>query len=169
MSCSRPSAAAQPNAIAVSGPDETLTYGQLERRANQLAHRLRALGVDRDQLVGLCLERSVALVVGALGILKAGCAYVALDPSHPRERLAFMLGDSRAKVLVTNGQMATQLEDVEATVVALDAGRADARPRADNGAGGQRTRRRPRIRDLHLGLDGRSEGRRWSSTQACAT
>jgi amino acid adenylation domain-containing protein len=116
-------AAAQPNAIAVSGPDETLTYGQLERRANQLAHRLRALGVDRDQLVGLCLERSAALVVGALGILKAGCAYVALDPSHPQERLGFMLRDSRAEVLVANGPMATQLEDVGATVVGLDVGR----------------------------------------------
>src|ERR1700730_3837448 len=69
-------AAARPHAIAVSGPDETLTYGQLERRANQLAHRLRALGVDRHRLVGLCMERSAGLVVGALGILKAGCAYV---------------------------------------------------------------------------------------------
>jgi amino acid adenylation domain-containing protein len=116
-------AAAQPNAIAVSGPDETLTYGQLERRANQLAHRLRALGVDRDRPVGLCLERSAALVVGAVGILKAGGAYVALDPSHPQERLGFMLRDSGADVLVSSGPVAAQLDTAEAAVVALDEGR----------------------------------------------
>jgi amino acid adenylation domain-containing protein len=117
-------AAAAPNAIAVSGPDETLTYGQLERRANQLAHRLRALGVDRDRPVGLCLERSAALVVGAVGILKAECAYLALDPSHPQERLGFMLGDSGADVLVTSGPVAARLDSGE-TVVALDADRAE--------------------------------------------
>jgi amino acid adenylation domain-containing protein len=118
-------AAAAPNAIAVSGPDETLTYGQLERRANQLAQRLRALGVDRDRPVGLCLERSAALVVGAVGILKAGCAYLALDPSHPQERLDFMLGDSGVDVLVTNGPVAGRLDTAQATLVALDADRAD--------------------------------------------
>jgi amino acid adenylation domain-containing protein len=134
-------AAARPSAIAVSGPDETLTYGQLERRANQLAHRLRALGVDSDRLVGLCMERSAGLVVGALGILKAGCAYVALDPSHPKERLGFMLRDSRAKVLVTGGPVAAQLDTVEAAVVALDTGRAEldleptAAPAASHAAG----------------------------------
>jgi amino acid adenylation domain-containing protein len=118
-------AAAQPNVIAVSGPDETLTYGQLERRANQLAHRLRALDVDRYPLVGLCLERSAALVVGAVAILKAGCAYVALDPSHPRERLGFMLRDSGAGVLVTSGPVGARLGTAEAGVVALDAGGAE--------------------------------------------
>jgi amino acid adenylation domain-containing protein len=130
-------AAARPSAIAVSGPDETLTYGQLERRANQLAHRLRALGVDSDRLVGLCVERSAGLVVGALGILKAGCAYVALDPSHPKERLGFMLRDSRAKVLVTGGPVAAQLGTLGAAVVALDTGRAelDLEPTAAPAAG----------------------------------
>jgi amino acid adenylation domain-containing protein len=118
-------AATQPDAIAVSGADETLTYGELERRANQLAHRLRALGVDRDRPAGLCLERSAALVVGALGILKTGSAYVALDPSHPKERLGFMLRDSRANVLVTSGTVAAELDTVETAVVALDTGRAE--------------------------------------------
>ena len=134
-------AVARPDAIAVSAPDETLTYGQLERRANQLAHRLRALGVDSDRLVGLCVERSAGLVVGALGILKAGCAYVALDPSHPKERLGFMLRDSRAEVLVTGGAVAARLDTLEAAVVALDTGRAEldleptGAPAADHPAG----------------------------------
>ncbi len=133
-------AIARPDAIAVSGPDATLTYGQLERRANQLAHRLRALGVDRERPVGLCLERSAALVVGALGILEAGGAYVALDPSHPEQRLGFMLADCGADVLVTSRAVAAQLDAAEATVVALDADRAEldleptVAPAAANGA-----------------------------------
>lgn len=130
-------AAAQPDAVAVSGPDETLTYGQLERRANQLAHRLLALGVDRHRAVGLCLERSAALIIGALGILKAGCAYVALDPSHPHERLGFMLRDSGARALVTSGPVAPQLDTAETAVVALDSGRTelDLEPTVELGSG----------------------------------
>jgi amino acid adenylation domain-containing protein len=118
-------AAAQPDAVAVSAPDETLTYGQLERRANQLAHRLLALGVDRHRAVGLCLERSAALIIGALGILKAGSAYIALDPSHPRERLEFMLRDSGTRALVTCGAVAAQLDTAETAVIALDSGRTE--------------------------------------------
>jgi amino acid adenylation domain-containing protein len=116
-------AAAAPDAIAVSAPDDTLTYGQLERRANQLAQRLRSMGVDRDRPVGLCLERSAALVVGAVGILKAGCAYLALDPSHPDRRLAFMLEDSGVDMLVTNGPAAIRLGAAQARLVDLDADR----------------------------------------------
>jgi amino acid adenylation domain-containing protein len=114
-------AAAQPDAIAVSGPDETLTYGQLERRANRLAHRLHTLEIDRDRTVGLCVERSAALIVGALGILKAGCAYVAMDPSHPPERLGFMLRDSCASALITSDSVAAQVDTAGAAVIALDA------------------------------------------------
>ena len=116
-------AAAAPDAIAVSAPDDTLTYGQLERRANQLAQCLRSVGVDRDRPVGLCLERSAALVVGAVGILKAGCAYLALDPSHPDRRLAFMLEDSGVDMLVTNDPAATRLGATQARLVDLDADR----------------------------------------------
>jgi amino acid adenylation domain-containing protein len=118
-------AAAHPEAVAVSGPDEMLTYGELERRANQLANHLRTLGLDRGRVVGLCLERSAALIVGALGILKAGCAYVALDPNHPEERLGFMLRDSGADVFVSSGPVAAKLDTGEAVVVALDTGRAE--------------------------------------------
>src|SRR5262249_7982371 len=83
-----------PEATAVIFEEEQLTYRELNRRANQLAHHLRALGVGPEVLVGICMERSVEMVVGLLGILKAGGAYVPLDPAYPKERLAFILKDA---------------------------------------------------------------------------
>src|SRR5262249_6070790 len=79
------------DAVAVVFENQQLTYRDLNERANQLAHHLRALGVGPDVLVGVCMERSLEMVVGLIGILKAGGAYVPLDPSHPKERLGFML------------------------------------------------------------------------------
>ena len=97
--------------------EEQLTYDQLNRRANQLAYSLRQKGVGPDVLVGLYLERSLQMVVGLLGILKAGGTYVPLDPTLPRERLQGMLEDSGARLLVTQGD----LPDLEgATVLRLD-------------------------------------------------
>ncbi|MBV8942812.1 MAG: amino acid adenylation domain-containing protein, partial [Solirubrobacterales bacterium] len=125
-------AATQPHALAVSGPDAALTYGQLGRRADQLARRLRALGVDRESPVGLCLERSAALIVGALGILRAGGAYVALDPGHPRERLGFMLRDCGADVLVTSGSAAAELDTGQMAVVTVDAACAEREPELES-------------------------------------
>ncbi|MCC7416299.1 MAG: amino acid adenylation domain-containing protein [Acidobacteria bacterium] len=94
-------AASAPAAPAVQGDDGALTYGELDRRANQLAARLRARGVAAGMRVGLCLERSAALVVGVLGILKAGGAYVPLDPASPPERLRFVLADAGVRIVVT--------------------------------------------------------------------
>jgi amino acid adenylation domain-containing protein len=113
-------AAAKPDLLAVVAADGRLSYGELDQRANRLANRLRALGVGRDTLVGLCMPRSAALVAGALGILKAGGAYVALDPSYPPERLAFMLRDAQVSVLVTNSSQATRLGNDATTLVLLD-------------------------------------------------
>jgi amino acid adenylation domain-containing protein len=93
-------AAASPDAVAVTCEGATLTYGELNRRANRLAHRLRRRGVGPESLVGLNLERSLDLVVGVLGILKAGAAYLPLDPDYPKERLAFMVEDAGARVVV---------------------------------------------------------------------
>ena len=87
-------AARTPEAVAVVFEEQQLTYGQLEERANRLAHHLRGLGVGPEVVVGLCVERSLQMVVGLLGILKAGGAYLPLDPGYPPERLAFMLEDS---------------------------------------------------------------------------
>jgi amino acid adenylation domain-containing protein len=90
-----------PDALALASDRQSLTYGELERHANRLAHHLRKLGVGPEVLVGLCLERSPQMVVAALAILKAGGAYIPLDPDYPAERLRFMLDDARASVLIT--------------------------------------------------------------------
>ncbi len=89
-----------PDAVAVIFADQRLTYRDLNGRANQLAHHLRARGVGPEVLVGLCVERSFEMMVGLLGILKAGGAYLPLDPSYPKERLAFMLADSCVSTLL---------------------------------------------------------------------
>lgn len=98
-----------PEAIAVVFEEQSLTYRELERRANQLAQHLRKLGVGQETLVGLCVERSLEMMVGLLGILKAGAAYVPMDPGFPADRLAFMLEDAQAPVLVTQEHLALRL------------------------------------------------------------
>src|SRR5439155_9487139 len=110
-----------PDAIAVVCEDAQLTYHELNRRANQLAHHLHALGVGPEVLVGLCAERSLEMVIGLLGILKAGAAYVPLDPAYPPERLAFMLEDAQVSVLLTQEQLLSRLPTSEARVLCLDA------------------------------------------------
>jgi non-ribosomal peptide synthetase component F len=109
-----------PDATAVIFKGKKLTYRQLNARANQLAHRLRGLGVGPDVLVGICVERSIEMMVGLLAILKAGGAYVPLDPNYPRERLAYMLTDSNAQVILTQQRLVNDLPKHSATVVRLD-------------------------------------------------
>ncbi|KRP71473.1 pyoverdine sidechain peptide synthetase [Pseudomonas paralactis] len=102
-------ALAQPEAPALCLHDLTLSYAELNRRANRLAHRLIATGVGPDVLVGLAVERSIEMVVGLLAVLKAGGAYVPMDPEYPRERLAYMLEDSGVKLLLTQAHLREQL------------------------------------------------------------
>ena len=102
-----------------------MTYGELNRRANQLAHHLRALGVGPEVPGGVCLEHSLEMVIALLGVLKAGGVYVPLDPAYPKERLAFMLEDAQAPVLLTQERLVAGLPEHEARVVCLDSGWAD--------------------------------------------
>lgn len=108
-----------PDAVAVILENKQLTYRELNQQANQLAHYLKKLGVKPEVLVGICVERSIAMIVGLLGIIKAGGAYVPLDPRLPQQRLAFMLSDSQVSVLLTQESLVTMLPDLEFPVVSL--------------------------------------------------
>jgi amino acid adenylation domain-containing protein len=108
-----------PDAPAAVCEGETLTFAELDRRANRLAHHLRAMGVGPERVTGLCLEPSLDMVVGLLGILKAGGAYVPLDPGQPPERLRFVLGDAGAGVVVTREGLTARLPE-EVVAVRLD-------------------------------------------------
>jgi amino acid adenylation domain-containing protein/non-ribosomal peptide synthase protein (TIGR01720 family) len=109
-----------PAAIAVIDPHQSLTYADLNAKANQLAHYLQSLGVLPDVPVGLCLACTCDLLVGILGILKAGGAYVPIDPTYPIDRLAFMLTDAAVSVLVTQRSLLSQLPETTATIVCVD-------------------------------------------------
>ena len=122
-----------PDAVAVVFRGTTLTYRELDERANRVARDLVALGVGPDQMVGIFVERSIEMVVGLLAILKSGGAYVPMDPAYPRERIAWMLQDIDASVLVTIDRLRASLPQTTASVLALDA------------YAGERTVERPRV------------------------
>jgi amino acid adenylation domain-containing protein len=100
--------------------ERTITYGELDARAERLAGRLRSFGIGPEDLVGISLERGIERIVAVVGVFKAGGAYVPLDPSHPRERLSWMLEDSRARVLITESRLLDALPEHGAEVVCLD-------------------------------------------------
>ena len=112
--------ARMPDAVAAVGVDERITYGELDRRSNQLAHYLRSLGVEPGGLVGIVLDRTVDLLVSMLAIHKSGCAYVPIDPSYPPQRQELVLEDADAPVLLTHEQYATTASRHGLHVVALD-------------------------------------------------
>ena len=101
-------AASTPQGIAVVSESESVTYGELNHRANQLAHRLRAMGVGPEVVTAICLERSVMAVVAALAVLKAGGAYLPLDPGAPPDRMAFILNDAQPAALITQSRLAAK-------------------------------------------------------------
>lgn len=112
---------ARPESPAVAGPGDALTYGELERRANQLAHHLRAMGVGPGVFVGITAERAPETLVGLLGILKAGGAYVPLSPAYPLELLSFMFEDARLPILLTTERLEAELPSFWGQTVYLDA------------------------------------------------
>ncbi|HEY2737813.1 MAG TPA: AMP-binding protein, partial [Thermoanaerobaculia bacterium] len=122
-----------PEAPAVVFAEESLTYRELNARANELAHHLVRLGVGPDVRVGLFLERSAHLVVGLLATLKAGGAFVPIDPSYPAERIAYMLADSRVPVALTEARLSSLLPASAARTVLLDAENAPWRSGSDPG------------------------------------
>ena len=109
-----------PDATALVYERERLSYRDLNARANQLAHYLIAMGIEPDDLIGICVDRSMDMVAGILGILKAGGAYLPLDPEYPSERLAFMMEDARPRVVLTRRKFAESLSGFQADVVCLD-------------------------------------------------
>jgi amino acid adenylation domain-containing protein len=113
-------AARTPNAVALVFEGVRLSYAEVNVHANQLAHRLRALGVDKEVPVAICLERSPELVIGMLAILKAGGAYLPLDPAYPTERLSYILRDAGVRVALSNERLAEKLFGHDIQVVCLD-------------------------------------------------
>jgi len=109
-----------PEAIALVFDREQLTYGELNERANQVAHYLRSLNAAPEMLIGICLERSIEMIVGMLGILKAGGAFVPLDPSQPQERKAFILADTKVEVLLTLKKLVAGIPVPQGHLVCLD-------------------------------------------------
>ena len=109
-----------PAATALVFGGERLSYGELNRRANQLAHYLQKRGVGPETLVGICMERSVELVVGLLGVLKAGGAYLPLDPAYPAQRVSFMFADSQLGVVLTQQHLRPKLSGAEVELVVMD-------------------------------------------------
>ncbi len=110
-----------PHNVAVSTCEESITYEDLNRRANQLAHYLQKRGVGPEQVVSICAGKSIELIVAVLGVMKAGGAYLPIDPTYPEERIAYMLEDSKASILLTMNELVDQLPDSNADVISIDA------------------------------------------------
>ena len=113
-------AAARPDAVAIECGDQAVTYAELNRAANRLARCLRARGAGADTLVGVCVERSIGMVTALLAVLKAGAAYLPLDPGYPAARLRYMLEDSGAKLVLTESQLAGTLGRAAGDTICLD-------------------------------------------------
>ena len=163
-----------PDAVAVVFEDRQLSYAELNRRANRLAHHLRELGVKPDTRVALCVERGLEMIVALMAVLKAGGAYVPLDPAYPVERLRFMLADSTPVALLTQSYLrhlfADLSEEMRLPVLDLD----DASPwREHSGANPDpdsigSTPQPPRLCHLHLRLHRTAQRRHGRTSAICA-
>ena len=139
----------------------SLSYRELNRRANHLARHLRAAGVKPGSIVGLCVDRSPDLVIGILGILKAGGAYLPLDPTTPAERMTFMLEDARRAVLLRSGSLRADLAALPVDVaVSEELLPEPLRPAQKRNLPALTTPDNSGLRHLHLGLDRQAQGGR---------
>jgi non-ribosomal peptide synthetase component F len=109
-----------PDAIAVEVEGETLSYSELNLKANQLGNYLGSIGVGHESLVGLCVDRSLDMLIGLLGIMKAGAAYVPVDPAFPTERIRAILDDSGVQTIVTQAHLAFDLREQVSNVICID-------------------------------------------------
>lgn len=121
-----------PDQIALLFEDQGISYQQLDRRANEIAHRLRSQGIAPEQLVAVCLDRSPDMIASYLGVLKAGGAYVPIDLTYPSERIAYMLEDSAASFVITTERIFADLPRLNATMVFLDQDSLEAKSKADS-------------------------------------
>ncbi len=143
---------------------ESLSFAELNARANQLAHELRAHGAGPDRLVGICVERSLDMVVALLAVVKAGAAYLPLDPLFPQERLSYMIEDSGASLVVTQESLRASLPAFSGTVVSLDETSWKSNPTGQPGGGGAAGP--SRLCHLHLGLHRQAQGCRGAARGA---
>ena len=146
-----------PNAVAVLYEDRQLTYGQLDQRANQLAHRLRALGVELESAVAVYLQRSPDMVVAMLGILKAGGAYLPLDLESPKQRLAFIMQDARVETVITHADLRQDLPRSMAQCCLPRARRRGAHVGSSCWTPEGRGSNKPGLRHVHVRFDGTTE------------
>ena len=139
-----------PDAVAVVFEDQRLTYQELNRRANQLAHYLQNLGVGPEVLVGICVEHSLEMMIGILGIWKAGGAYLPLDPAYPKQRLAAIMEDSRASVLLTQRRILDRHPRHKTQMVYLDNARDQFVQASASNPGSKVTAQNLAYENLHL-------------------
>ena len=142
-----------PAAVALLCGERRLSYAALCSHAHRLAHHLRGLGVGPETVVGLCVERSPEMVIGLLGILAAGGAYLPLDPHYPAERLSFMLADAGAPVLVGEARLLARLPQAGATLVRLDADWPQIARKPEHAPDARARAAQPRLRHLHLRIN----------------
>ena len=148
-----------PGAVALVFGELQVSYGELNERANKVAHHLRRRGVGPDVLVGVCLKRSPEMVVALLGVWKAGGAYVPLDPAYPPDRLSFMIEDAQPHVLLTEEDCRELFSLVGDKVIYLDSGWPMLAEEAQSQSGSARVPVKSSLRNVHLGIDRQAERR----------